>query len=87
MKECNPYLYFEREIFLEVLDDHNKEGKLNAEGLLGIGRARYIRRADIGANYLEHQTLDVVVRYPLYVPIANFFVPDLQRFAAYAVKN
>lgn len=83
----NPYLHLEREVFLQVLDDHHQKGQLDAQRLLRVGRARDERRADVRADDLEHQTLDVVVRDPFDVAIAHFFVPDLQRFAADAVQN
>ena len=34
----NVYLNFKGEVFLQVLDDHDEEGKFDAQGLLGISR-------------------------------------------------
>jgi len=33
------YLHFEREVLVEVLDDHDEERQLDAEGLVGVGGA------------------------------------------------
>ena len=40
------YLHFKGEVFLQVLNDHDKEGKLDAQGLLGISRTCDVRCAE-----------------------------------------
>lgn len=37
-----PYLDLKGEILLQILDDHNKEGKLDAQCLLGVCRTCYV---------------------------------------------
>lgn len=81
------HLDFKCEVFLEVLNDHNQKGEFYAEGFLRVGWARNVSGANIRANNLQNQALDIIVSDSLYVPIPNFFIPYLQWFAAYAVKN
>lgn len=80
-------LNFKREVFFQVFNDHHQEWQLDAKCFLWVGGTSYVRGANISPHDLEHKALDVVVRNPLNMSITNLFVPDLQRFAAYAVKN
>lgn len=79
-------LHFECEIFLQVLDDHHQKRELDAERFLRIGRTGDVSCAHIGADDFQHQRLDVLIGDALDVPVANLFVPYLQRFASYAVQ-
>jgi hypothetical protein len=80
-------LDLEGEVLLQVLDDHDEEGELDAERLLGVGGARDVRGAHVGAHDLEHQRLDVVVGDALDVAVAHLFVPDLQRLRPDRVQD
>lgn len=80
------YLHFECEIFLQILDDHHQKRELDAERFLRIGRTGDVSCAHIGADDFQHQRLDVLIGDALDVPVANLFVPYLQRFASYAVQ-
>ena len=62
-----------------ILDDHDEEGQLNAEGLVGVGGACDVVRGDVSAHDLEDRGLDVRVRYSLNVSISHALVPNLQR--------
>jgi len=44
------HLHFEREVLLQVLDDHDEEGKLDAEGLICVCRARDEARVDVATD-------------------------------------
>ena len=81
------YLYFEGEVLLHILDDHDEVGELDAEGLLGVRRARDVRGAHVGAHDLEDEGLDVGVRDPLDVPVPHLLVPDLQGLRPDAVQD
>ena len=71
-------LDFEGEVLLEVLDDHDEEGELDAEGLVGVGGAGDVVGGDVGAHDLEDRRLDVGVGDALDVAVAHALVPDLQ---------
>lgn len=81
------YLHFEGEVFLQIFDDHHQERQLDAERLLRIGRTGDVRSAHVGSDDLQHQRLDVLVRNPFDVPIAHFFVPNLERLGTDRVKH
>jgi len=40
------YLYFKREVFLHVFDDHHKEGQLDTQSLLRLRRTCDVCRAE-----------------------------------------
>mmetsp|Transcript_86266 Transcript_86266/g.230391 ORF Transcript_86266/g.230391 Transcript_86266/m.230391 type:complete len:215 (-) Transcript_86266:59-703(-) len=80
-------LNFEGEIFLQILDDHNQEGKLNAECFLWIGRTRDVVRADIRPHNFQDTGLNILICNTLDMAIANFLVPNLQRLAPDTVQN
>ena len=89
-KNCYFYVFYldlESEVFLEIFDNHDKEGELDAERLLGIGGAGDVRSGHIGSFNLEHQRLDIVVCDALDVSVAHFLVPNLQRFRTNTVQN
>lgn len=81
------YLYFKRKVFLHVLYNHDEKRKFNPKRLSWVCGTCDVAGADIGADYLEHQRLNIVVCYALYVAISYFLIPDLQRFAANAVED
>ena len=47
-------LDFEGEVLLEVLDDHDEEGQLDAESLVRVGRAGDVVSGDVGAHDFKH---------------------------------
>ena len=73
------HLHFEGEIFLEVLNDHDQEGQLDAEGLVGVCGAGDEVGRHVRAHDLEHTALDVGVSDTLNVSVSHAFVPNLQR--------
>ena len=48
-------LHFEGEVLLQVLDDHDQEGQLDGEGLLGVQRGVDVVSRHIGSHDLEHR--------------------------------
>lgn len=81
------HLYFKAEVLLQVLDDHHKEGQLYTKRLVWVIRARDVHSRHICAHYFKHTASDVPISDTLDVPIAHFFIPNLQRLAPYAVQN
>lgn len=81
------YLYFKCKVFLHVLYNHDKEWKFDSKRLSRVGGTGDVAGADVGADDLEHQRLNIVVCYALYMTISYFLVPNLQRFAANAVED
>ena len=71
-------LDLEGEVLLEVLDDHDEEGELDAEGLVGVGWAGDVVGGDVGAHDLEDGGLDVGIGDALDVSVADALVPDLE---------
>ena len=61
-----------------VLDDHDQEGKLDGEGLLGVNRASNVVGAHVGAHDFKNGGLNVGVRDSLDVTIAHVLVPNLE---------
>ena len=72
------YLHFESEVLLEVLDDHNEERKLDAEGLVGVSGTGDVVSGNVRAHDLENGGLDVGVGNTLDVAIADALIPDLE---------
>ncbi len=77
----------EGEVLLEVLDDHDEEGQLDAERLLRVGGAGDVARVDVAADELEHGRVDVLVGEALDVAVADFLLPDLKRTRSNRVEN
>ena len=71
-----------REIFLQVLDDHDQEGKLDGQGLLGVNGACDEVRGHVGSHDLEDGGLDVGIRQSLDMTVSDVFLPDLERLGA-----
>lgn len=65
-----------------VLDDHNEEGQLDGERLLGVKGARDVVRAHVGTHNFEDRRLNVGVGNALDVAITHIFVPNLERLGA-----
>ena len=76
------HLNLEREVLLEVLEDHHEKRELDPKGLVGVGGAGNEGRRNVSADDLQDGGLDVLVRDTLDVPITNLLVPNLQRFRA-----
>jgi len=81
------YLHFKGKVFLQILDNHNQVGQLDSKRLLGIRRARDIRRTHVGSLDLKHQTLNVVISDSLDMAISHLFVPNLQGLRSNRVQN
>jgi len=64
-------LHLKGEVLLQILDDHHKEGKFDAEGALRISGTGDVVRGDVGSHNLQDRRLDLLVRYSLNVSIAN----------------
>lgn len=54
-----------------VLDDHDEEGELDAQGALGVSGAGDVVGRDVGANDLEDRRLNVGVGDALDVAVAD----------------
>ena len=54
-----------------VLDDHDQEGQLDAQGLVCVGGAGDEGGGHVGAHDLEHRGLDVLVGQPLDVAVLD----------------
>lgn len=80
------YLYFEGEIFLQILDNHHQKRQLDAQRFLRIGWTCDICGAYVCANDFQYQALDVIVGDSLDVTISHLFIPNLQRLTANAVQ-
>ena len=65
------YLNFEREVFLQVLDDHHEKGQLDPKGLLRIGWTGDVCRTDVGADDFQDERLNFIICDPFDVPVAN----------------
>lgn len=68
-------LHLEAEVLLQVLDEHDQEGQLDAKSLLGVSWASDEGRADVGAHDFQDARPDVIVCYPLYVPVPHCTQP------------
>jgi len=61
-----------------VLNDHDEEGKLDGEGLLGVNGAGDVVGADVGAHDFENGRLNIGIGDSLDVAIAHILVPNLE---------
>ncbi len=55
-----------------ILNDHDKEGELNTKGSLGVRWACDIVCADIGSCNLQDAGVNILIRDPLDVSVANW---------------
>lgn len=78
---------FEGEVLLEVLDDHDEEGKLDAQRLLGVGGASDVAGVDVATDEFENGRVDVLVGETLNVTVTNFLFPNLERTGSDGVEN
>lgn len=62
-----------------VFDDHDEEGQLDGEGLLGVKRASDEVSANVRAHDLENRGGNIGVSDSLNMTVADILVPDLQR--------
>ena len=72
------YLYLEGEVLLQVLDDHDQEGKLDGKCLLWVKRSVDVVRGNIGAHNLKNWRLNIRICDSLDVTVPDTFVPNLQ---------
>ena len=61
-----------------VLNDHDQEGELDSEGLLGVNGAGDVVGADVGAHDFENGRLNIGISDTLDVAIAHILVPNLE---------
>ena len=80
-------LYLECEILIEILDDHHKKRKFNANGLLGIRWTNDVVCRNIGSQNFEHRALNVLVGNSIDVSILHFGIPNLKRFRSDGIQN
>ena len=80
-------LYLECEILIEILDNHDKEWQLDAQGLLRIGWGNNVACRNICSHNFQHRALNVLVRYSFNVPILHFRIPNLKRLRPNRIKN
>ena len=64
-------LNLKAEVLLQVLDQHDEEGQLDAERFAGVTGATDKGCADVGAHHLQNGRADVLIRNPLDVAIAH----------------
>ena len=60
-----------------VFDDHDEEGQLDGEGLLGVKRASDEVSANVRAHDLENRGGNIGVSDSLNMTVADVLVPDL----------
>jgi hypothetical protein len=60
-----------------VLDDHDEEGQLDGEGLLGVKRASDEVSANVRAHDLENRGGNIGVSDSLNMTVADVLIPDL----------
>ena len=74
LRVCVPHLYFKREVFLHILDDHDEEREFDAERFLWVGWTRYVRRTVTG-NTLDVKPCLATTRYiALLLTVKQFFI-------------
>ena len=71
-------LNLEGEVLLEVLDDHDQEGKLDGQGSLGVQGSVDVVGGHIGSHDFKHGGLNVGIRDSLDVAVSDLLVPDLE---------
>ena len=64
-------MHLKAEVLLHVLQNHDQEGQLDPERLVGISRACDIGGRDVGAGDFQDCGLDVWIRDSLDVPIVH----------------
>ena len=80
-------LHFESEVFLQVLDDHDQEGELDGQGLLGVNGASDEVGGHVGSHDLEDGGLDISIRQSLDVTVSDVFLPDLEGLGSDRIQN
>ena len=71
-------LDLEREVLLQVLNDHNQEGQLDSQSLLGVERGIDVVGRHISSHDLKDGGLDIWVGDSLNVAVSHLLVPDLE---------
>ena len=64
-------LYLKAEVLLQILDDHDQEWQLDAQGFSGVSWTGDIGRANVAAHNLQDARLDVAVGDALDVTISH----------------
>ena len=78
---------FESEVLLQVLDDHDEEGKLDREGLLGVNGASDEVGGDVGTHDFEDGGLNIGIGDSLNVTVSHVLVPNLEGFGTIREKG
>jgi hypothetical protein len=65
------------DVWTYVFDDHDEEGQLDGEGLLGVKRASDEVSANVRAHDLENRGGNIGVSDSLNMTVADVLVPDL----------
>ena len=80
-------LDLEGEVLLQVLDDHDEEGKLDGKGLLGLDGAGDEVGGDVSAHDLENGGLNISIGQSLDVTVSHVLVPNLERLGSDGVED
>ena len=75
-------LHFEGEVFLQVLDNHNQERKLNGQGLFWIQWSINVVGRNISSHDFEDWWLNIWIGDSLDVTVSDLLVPDLEWFGS-----
>ena len=81
------HLDLKAEVLVEILNDHDEEGQLDAERLMGVIWRADVHCAHVGASHLEHTASDVAVCEAFDVAVPDLLVPELQGLAPNGVQD
>ena len=74
------YLHLECEVFLQVLDNHDQEWKLDGQGLLWVQWSIDVVGGYISSHDLKNWWLNIWISNSLDVTVSDLFIPNLQWF-------
>jgi hypothetical protein len=80
-------LNLEGEVLLEVLDNHDEEGKLDTQSLLRVSGACDVASVDIATDEFENRGVNVLISKALDVTVTDFLFPNLERARTDGVKD
>ena len=72
------YLNLECEVFLQVLDNHNQEWKLDSKSFLWVQWSIDVVGGYISSHDLKNWGLNIWISYSLDVTVSDLFIPNLQ---------
>jgi hypothetical protein len=76
------YLDLEGKVFLQVLDDHDQERKLNGQSFLRVERSIDVVGGYIGSHDLEDGGLNIRICDSLDMTVSDLFIPNLKWFGS-----